>query len=212
MREPRAEAESLAFTESFTECLFRSEAHPPDTEVCEESQTWGATRVVVVSRAWSQANPGFVSDRQPEIDRGPIRTLFRIRDVSRCRQCQTHAAPGKQVCTWQARGIGRDPSSCLLCSSKRYQESRCPSFRGWPGSGDRGDWLALSKTAGVWFDRIVKIDQGRGPVTSPSFGVLFGGRSRQLLVVDEGVLPFGPLCFLDHKLIQRQERLTCPGP
>jgi hypothetical protein len=47
MREPRAEAESLAFTE----CLFRSEAHPPDTEVCEESQTRGATdEVVVVSR------------------------------------------------------------------------------------------------------------------------------------------------------------------
>jgi hypothetical protein len=43
-------------------------------------------------------------------------------------------------------------------------------------------------------------------------GACFGGRSRQLLVVDEGALPFGPLCFLDHKFIQRQERLTCLGP
>jgi hypothetical protein len=103
----------------------------------------------------------------------------------------------------------RDASSCLLCSSKRYRESSCPSFRGWPGSDGASDWPARGKTAGVRFDRIDRIDSALWTCHfSSSWRSLQAGLgqlwelTRTLFRLDR--------CVSRPQVIQRQKRLTCP--
>jgi hypothetical protein len=122
---------------------------------------------------WPQANPGFLSDRQREreIDSGPFARYLK----ARCEQMpampnsqyQTQAAPKKHLNT-SGGDVERCPRRAVLCCSKRYQDPRCPSFRGWPGYLVIG-WLPV-RQQGFGLTGLSESTQGLGPVTSLRLG------------------------------------------